>query len=66
MPHGKPAAVRCVQLSDDERCKLFGSPERPAVCASLQPSQEMCRSSREEAFATLIALEQLTRPRAPR
>ena len=32
MPNGKPAGVRCVQLDDDNLCKLFGTPQRPAVC----------------------------------
>ena len=51
MPDGKPAGVRCVQLDDDERCRIFGRPERPAVCGSLQPSELMCGDSREQALA---------------
>jgi len=43
-------------------CDLFGSPERPAVCGSLQPSAEMCGASREHALFWLNRLEQLTRP----
>ena len=62
MPAGKPAGVRCVQLTDDNRCKLFGLPERPAVCVSLRPSDEMCGESDAEALARLTELEQLTRP----
>ncbi len=62
MPDGKPAGVRCVQLTDDNRCKLFGLPERPAVCVRLRPSEEMCRDSAEEALAGLAELERLTRP----
>jgi Fe-S-cluster containining protein len=27
MPHGKPAGVRCVQLTNDDRCAIFGKPE---------------------------------------
>lgn len=65
MPHGKPAGIPCVQLTDDLRCALFGKPERPAVCLSLQPTQEMCGGSREEALARLTALELATRPAAP-
>ena len=57
MPNGKPAGVPCVQLDADLRCKLFGLPERPAVCSSLRPSPEMCGSSREHALAFLAALE---------
>jgi hypothetical protein len=41
---------------------LFGKPERPAVCASLRPTQEMCGASREHALAFLTALERTTRP----
>lgn len=62
MPHGKPAGVRCIQLSADNRCMLFGRPERPAVCASLQPTREMCGTTNEEAFIILTALERLTSP----
>ncbi len=62
MPHGKPAGVRCVQLSADNRCMLFGRPERPAVCTSLQPTVEMCGTTNEEAFIILTALEHMTSP----
>lgn len=61
MPLGKPAGVRCPALTADDRCSLFGRPERPAVCGSLQPSQEMCRGSAAEAMAFLTDLERLTR-----
>ncbi|MBW8312447.1 MAG: YkgJ family cysteine cluster protein [Rhizobium sp.] len=60
MPQGKPAGMPCVQLGDDYRCLIFGSPERPAVCASLRPSDTMCGTSREEALAGLVALERAT------
>lgn len=63
MPGGKPAGVRCVQLTDDNRCKLFGLPERPAVCVSLRPSDEMCGESDADALARLTEMELLTRPR---
>jgi uncharacterized protein len=62
MPEGKPAGVRCVQLTEDNRCLLFGSPERPEVCARLRPMEEMCGSSTEEALAYLARLEVLTAP----
>lgn len=62
MPHGKPAGVRCVQLTDDNRCKLFGLPERPAVCVRLRPTEEMCGHTAAEAFAYLDQLERLTTP----
>jgi hypothetical protein len=62
MPDGKPAGVRCVQLTDDNLCKLFGRPERPAVCVRLRPSAEMCGETREEAMVYLEQLEILTKP----
>lgn len=61
MPDGKPAGVRCVQLTPDNQCRLFGQPERPAVCVQLRPNEEMCGSSAEEAIAWLFALEEATR-----
>jgi uncharacterized protein len=64
MRHGisKPAGVRCVQLTEDNRCKLFGRPERPAVCASLMPSEEMCGDNNAQAMLWLGMLERQTLP----
>ena len=62
MPFGKPAGVRCVQLDEESRCRLFGKPERPAFCASLKPDASMCGASRAVAFAILDALELATQP----
>jgi Fe-S-cluster containining protein len=65
MPDGKAADTRCIQLDGDDRCKIFGQPARPAVCASLRPSDEMCGSTREQALHWLRQVEQLTRPHIP-
>ena len=62
MPGGKPAGVRCVQLSAENLCLLYGKPERPAVCVNLKPSVQMCGSNRAEALAYLRALEEATKP----
>ncbi len=62
MPDGKPAGVRCIHLDEHERCGLFGFPGRPAVCASLKPSVEMCGATREYALQRLRWLEEQTRP----
>jgi Fe-S-cluster containining protein len=62
MPDGKPAGVRCVQLSDDNRCLLFGKPERPAVCVRLRPMAEMCGDSMQVAMIYLTDLEAITAP----
>ncbi len=62
MPHGKPAGIPCVQLLPDYRCALYGRPERPAVCASLRPTEEMCGVSRADALDYLARLEAATGP----
>ena len=62
MPRGKPAGVRCVQLAPDNRCRLFGRPERPAVCSGLRPAPEMCGADRDAALRFLTRLELDTSP----
>jgi uncharacterized protein len=62
MPAGKPAGVRCVQLDEQLRCRLFDQPQRPAVCKSLAPSQAMCGTDAPEAMAWLTQLERQTQP----
>ena len=57
MPHGEPAGIPCVQLLPDYRCAIFGRPERPAVCASLRPMEEMCGANRDCALRYLCSLE---------
>ena len=56
----KPAGAACRHLTADFRCAVFGRPERPACCAGLQASAEMCGATREQALAWLTALERLT------
>ncbi|HCM9230469.1 MULTISPECIES: YkgJ family cysteine cluster protein [Enterobacter] len=62
MPEGKPANTRCVQLSEFNLCMIFESPLRPKVCSGLQPSAEMCSSTRAQAMTWLLELEALTAP----
>jgi uncharacterized protein len=67
MPNGKPAGVRCIQLDHENRCMIFGKPERPTFCGSLQPSLEMCgdeslENPREQAIDWLSQLEAATKP----
>ncbi|MDX2111212.1 MAG: YkgJ family cysteine cluster protein [Verrucomicrobiota bacterium] len=62
MVGGKPAGVRCIHLSDDYLCGLWGRPERPAVCNSLRAHVEMCGSNRWQALLRLARLEKATRP----
>jgi hypothetical protein len=62
LPHGKPAGVRCPHLQPDQRCALFGSPQRPEVCRRFPPSPRHCGRSRREALILLTTLEHATRP----
>jgi hypothetical protein len=60
MPDGKPAGVPCVQLSADGRCRLFGLPERPAICSAFQAEPELCGANRAEAMERIQELERQT------
>ena len=60
MPEGKPAGVRCAQLSKDNLCMLFGMPGRPAVCVSFPVMAEHCGADRDEALARLAEMERMT------
>lgn len=60
MPDGKPAGVRCVQLTEDLRCRLFGLPQRPTVCEQFQAQPDSCGGCREEALVLLDRWEKLT------
>ncbi|HAJ79900.1 MAG TPA: zinc/iron-chelating domain-containing protein [Fibrobacteres bacterium] len=62
MPDGKPAGVPCRHLKADFRCAIYGSSQRPKVCASLKPSIEMCGKNRNEALEYLAFLEKATAP----
>ena len=60
MPHGKPAGERCLHLSVDYLCGLFGPPERPAVCGAFQADIEVCGRNREEAIKLIGWWERMT------
>ncbi|UVE16299.1 YkgJ family cysteine cluster protein [Pseudomonas sp. LS44] len=60
MPEGKRAGERCVQLSVDNLCLLFGKPERPSVCGEFRADHLTCGDSRADAIRLLGWLEQAT------
>jgi Fe-S-cluster containining protein len=64
LPHGKPAGVRCIHLTADYRCAIYGWSDRPRCCDALRPAPELCGESREEALAIIGDLERLTAPAA--
>lgn len=62
LPQPKPAGQPCVQLDEQLRCRLFGLPQRPAVCTSLRPGIDMCGESPLQAMRWLSKLEASTLP----
>lgn len=57
MPQGKGAGERCVQLDSDNRCRIFGQPERPPVCSAFSADPDLCGADRAQALANLTWLE---------
>ena len=62
MPHGKPAGTPCIQLDDEYRCKIFGQPERPEVCAKFAAEAYVCGDNREQALMIISDMEETTTP----
>ena len=62
MPAGKPAGVRCVHLDAQNRCAIFGRPERPRWCRDLRAEPSMCGDDDAAAMRILEQLERDTRP----
>ncbi|MAD53547.1 MULTISPECIES: YkgJ family cysteine cluster protein [unclassified Idiomarina] len=60
MPEGKKAGERCVQLDDDNLCRLFGDPRRPQVCSDFDATHDVCGDNREQALILLTRLEHAT------
>lgn len=61
MPEGKPAGVRCVQLDDQNLCRLFGDPRRPAVCREFEFDPDVCGDDRDQALERIAVMELATR-----
>jgi uncharacterized protein len=62
MPSGKPAGVRCVNLDDANRCRLWGTELYPSVCLRFRPEPAVCGESSAQALATIAEWEAMTRP----
>ena len=62
MKGGKPAGIRCIHLTDDMKCSLFGKPERPWICTAFKPDILICGNSREEAIKIISELEGIDKP----
>lgn len=60
MPNGKKAGERCIQLDENNLCKLFGQASRPKVCADFSAEEWVCGANKEEAMAIISHLELIT------
>lgn len=60
MPKGKPAGVRCIQLDDNNLCRLFGLPERPRLCLQFRAELSVCGENAEQALHLIETLELAT------
>lgn len=54
--------MRCLQLTEDNLCRIYEDPARPAVCGRLRPEPAICGASREEALVLIGQLERATAP----
>ncbi len=57
MPNGKKSGERCLHLTEENKCELFGKPERPPVCLGFKAEELFCGKNREEAMSILSELE---------
>jgi uncharacterized protein len=60
MAQGKPAGVRCVNLTSENLCSLYQKDERPKVCITYRFTEEFCGSSMDEALKLIAKLEVVT------
>ena len=60
MPLGKPAGVRCVHLSAEQLCQLFGQPQRPAVCSDFKADIDVCGNDQTDAIRLIGWWEQMS------
>ena len=60
MPNGKQAGERCINLSEDNLCKIFGQADRPKVCAEFKATKDVCGESNAEAIEFISYLEIMT------
>ena len=60
MPFGKPAGIRCFNLSESNLCKIYKKENYPAVCENFKMNYETCGKSAEQAIYNLEKLEKLT------
>ncbi|MGO2372423.1 YkgJ family cysteine cluster protein [Pseudoalteromonas sp. KG3] len=60
MPNGKKAGERCIQLDNNNLCKLFGDERRPKVCSDFSATIDVCGTSNAQALQLITELEHMT------
>lgn len=60
MPEGKPAGIKCVQLDENNLCKIFEDPARPDVCSEFKAAIDICGINNRQALEVLNQLEVIT------
>jgi len=62
MPEGKPAGVRCVNLTSANTCSIYGEENYPRVCANFKADPQVCGENFSQAMFRLSRLESQTDP----
>ncbi|MBP1140980.1 hypothetical protein JOE29_002931 [Pseudomonas sp. PvP009] len=60
MPDGKPAGERCLHLSVEFLCALFGRAERPGVCSQFKAAEDVCGADQADAVRLIGWWEKAT------
>ncbi|MGV8916628.1 MAG: YkgJ family cysteine cluster protein [Pseudomonas sp.] len=60
MPNGKAAGERCLHLSVELLCGLFGQSVRPLVCSAFTANADVCGSNQADAIRLIGWWEQAT------
>ena len=60
MPNCKRAGERCINLSDDNLCQIFGRADRPKVCEEFKASIDACGKTNQQAMAIIAHWESVT------
>ena len=58
MPDGKPAGIRCINLDEENNCRIYKSDNYPQVCRDFKASLEMCGENNDFAFDYFWSLEE--------
>jgi len=57
MKNGKVSGEKCIHLTNDFLCDIFGMPSRPLVCINFNFDPEICGKNQQEAMQIMKGLE---------